>query len=206
MHWLPNPEPRTLVCLGFDGSDIEDWTALRAETIDGFMFTPRVGVNQRPAVWNPAEFADHRIPRIEVAAAVDELFDRYQVERMYCDPPGWQSEIEAWALEHGDEHVIEWPTYRPRPMFASLERFVTDLRVGSITHDGCPITERHIANAVKATRTNSTYVLAKASKPQKIDAAMANALAHEAACDARADGWGEAKSKFTRAKGRATVR
>lgn len=205
MKWLPNPEPRTLICLGFDGSDVEDWTAIRAETIDGFMFTPRVGIDQRPAIWNPAEFAGHRVPRIEVSAAVGEIFDRYQVERMYCDPPGWQTEIESWALEQGDTHVIEWATYRPRAMHSALERFVTDLRNGSITHDGCPITDRHLANAVKSMRSNDTYVLAKASKAQKIDAAMATTLAHEAAADARADGWGESKSKFTRVKGRARV-
>lgn len=192
--------------MGFDGSEVEDWTALRAETIDGYLFTPRVGIDKQPAIWDPAEYADHRIPRIQVTAAIGELFDRYKIERVYCDPPGWQSEIEAWALEHGDEHVIEWATYRPRAMFDSLERFVTDLRAGAISHDGCPITDRHMANAVKSMRNNDTYVLAKASKAQKIDAAMATTLAHEAASDARADGWGEPKSKFTRAKGRATVR
>jgi phage terminase large subunit-like protein len=42
---------------------------------------------------------------------------------------------------------------------------------------------------VKSGRKNDTYVLAKASKTQKIDAAMAAVLAHEARADALAAGW-----------------
>ena len=127
-----------------------------------------------------------------VSDAVRDLFARFKVERFYCDPPGWKSEIESWALELGEEHVIGWETYRPRQMHESLERFVNDLQAGRIKHDGCPVASRHIANAVKATRKSDTYVLAKASKEQKIDAAMGRVLAHEAAADSLAAGWGAA--------------
>jgi phage terminase large subunit-like protein len=194
MYWLPEPPRNTPVCLGFDGSDVADFTVIQAETADGFSFTPRIA-GDRPTIWNPAEFHDHRIPRAEVTAAVADLFDRFQIERMYCDPPGWRSEIETWAAEHGDEHVIAWETYRPKQMHESLERFVSDLHTKRIRHDGCPIAANHIANAVKATRRNDTYVLAKASKEQKIDAAMGRVLAHEAAADAIAAGWGRKKSR-----------
>lgn len=187
MLWLPEPAPGTPVCLGFDGSDVDDHTAIRAETRDGLLFTPRFA--GKPTIWNPAEHPDHRVPRGIVDETVAELFERFRVERFYCDPPGWQSEIETWALRHGDDRVIRWETYRPTQMAAALERFVTDLRSGVVTHDGCPITAVHVGNAVKVGRKNDTYVLAKASKPQKIDAAMATVLAHEAAADARAAGW-----------------
>ena len=53
-EWLPSPEPGALVCAGMDGSDSNDWTAIRAETIDGLQFTPRYGPDRRPMVWNPA--------------------------------------------------------------------------------------------------------------------------------------------------------
>lgn len=187
MPWQPEPPAGTAVCLGFDGSDVDDWTAIRAETRDGLLFTPRFAGN--PTIWNPAEHHDHRVPRAAVDDAVAELFERFRVERFYCDPPGWQSEIEAWALRHGEDHVVRWETYRPTQMAAALERVVTDLRTGVVTHDGCPITTAHVGNAVKMGRKNDTYVLAKASKTQKIDAAMATVLAHEAAADARAAGW-----------------
>jgi phage terminase large subunit-like protein len=176
------------VALGFDGSDVDDWTAIRAETMaEGFAFTPRFGGGV--TIWNPAEHADHRVPRGIVAEAVDELFERFDVVRFYCDPPGWQSEIDSWALRHGEEHVIRWETYRPTQMAAALERMVSDLTSGALTHDGCRITASHVANAVKVGRKNDTYVLGKASKTQKIDAAMAAVLAHEARSDAVAAGW-----------------
>lgn len=194
MHWLPEPPAGTAICAGFDGSDVSDFTVLQAETMDGYSFTPRFG--DGPTIWNPAEHPDHRVPRLQVTDAVAELFERFTVVRFYCDPPLWQSDIESWAIQHGEEVVISWETYRPRPMHQALERYVTDLQNGTVKHDGCPIASRHIANAVKATRKNDTYVLAKASKEQKIDAAMARVLAHEARADALTAGW-DAEPKET---------
>lgn len=188
MHWLPEPPVGTAVALGFDGSDVDDWTAIRGRVMaDGFAFTPRFAGG--PTIWNPAEHPDHRVPRAAVAEAVDELFERFDVTRFYCDPPGWQSEIDTWSLLHGEDRVLRWETYRPKQMAYALERYVTDLKSGAFDHDGCPITSAHVANAVKAGRKNDTYVLAKASKTQKIDAAMADVLAHEARADALASGW-----------------
>ena len=61
------------ICLGFDGSDSDDWTCIRAETRDGFQFTPTYGPDNLPTLWDPAEHGG-RIPRSEVDAAVAELF------------------------------------------------------------------------------------------------------------------------------------
>lgn len=190
MVWLPEPAPGTPVCLGFDGSETGDWTALKAETVDGLLFTPRW--NGRPTVWNPADHGG-RIPRPEVDAAVDDLFAGFVVERMYCDPPLWETEIETWALRHGDDRVIKWETYRPIPMHAELERFVTDLTSGRLRHDGCPITTEHVRNARMAHRRDGRYGLAKPlgeGAARKIDVAVASTITHAAAADARAAGWG----------------
>lgn len=202
MHWLPNPPDGTEVCVGFDGSDVDDWTALRAETFEGFQFTPSIQ-GGKPSIWDPSQHYDHRIPRSEVHAAVDEIFSRFKVVRFYYDPPGWTTEGEAWALRYGEERVISWATYRVTPMHAALERFVIDLRTGFLTHDGCPDTARHVASAAKVGRGGrDQYGLAKASRLQKIDAAVTSVLAHEAACDARAAGWGMKRSNLTRVTGR----
>ena len=88
--WLPEPDAGTQVCLGFDGSEVDDWTALRAETIDGYQFTPRYGPDRKPTIWNPAEHYDHRTPRPEVHAALEDVFERYDVFRAYFDPPLWR--------------------------------------------------------------------------------------------------------------------
>lgn len=186
--WLPEPEPGTAVALGFDGSDFDDWTALKAETIDGLVFTPRYGAGGLPTIWNPAEWPDARVPRTEVHEAVAEVFGRFEVSRMYCDPPRWETDVDLWAGEYGEDRVIEWPTYRPKQMHEALERFVTDMQAGRITHDGCPITTAHMLNARKLTR-GGRYVIGKPNAHQKIDAAMATALAHEARADAITAGW-----------------
>ena len=186
MHWLPEPAAGTQVCLGFDGSDVSDWTCIRAETIDGFMFTPRFGSGG--TLWDPAEHGG-RVPRAEVDAAVDELFERFDVALFFCDPPGWRTEIEQWAARHGSDHVVEWPTYRPLPMHQALERFLADMVEGRSSFDGCPDTARHLANAKVSHRKDGRYMLTKPDRDRKIDAAVTTVLAHEAAADARATGW-----------------
>ena len=186
--WLPNPPDGTSICLGFDGSENNDWTAIQAETFDGLSFTPRYGPDDRPSIWNPAEWQG-QIPRSEVHAAVDELFTRYRVERMYCDPQDWYTEIGEWSLAHGEEHVFEWATNRIKPMYAEIKRFEIDLAQGRIKHDGCPIATIHMGNARKAAKPGQQYVLIKPADHQKIDAAMARILAHTAASDAREGGW-----------------
>ncbi len=186
--WMPNPPDGTAITLGFDGSENNDWTAIQAETFDGFTFTPRYGPDSRPTIWNPAEW-NGQIPRSEVHAAVDELFTRYRVERFYCDPQDWFSEIGDWSLLYGDNHVFEWPTNRIKAMYAEIKRFEIDLSTRRITHDGCPITAIHMANARKAAKAAQQYVLIKPADHQKIDAVMARILAHTAASDAREGGW-----------------
>lgn len=179
--------PGTRVCLGFDGSDVDDWTGIRAETLDGYQFTPTFA-GGRPTIWDPKAHGG-RVPRGEVNAAVEELFEKYDVVRMYCDPPYWQSEVDAWA-GRWEKRVFPWETYRPAQMHAALERLKTDVASpdSEFTHDGCEQTATHIRNAVERPRPGLRYILGKASEKQKIDLAMSSALAHEAAGDAIAKG------------------
>lgn len=177
------------ICCGFDGSSVADWSALRAETVESWQFTPTYGPSRRVTIWNPAEWSG-RIPRTEVHAAVNELGERYRIVRFYADPRSWETEIDDWAHLLGDDVVVSWPTNQITRMHAALDRFETDLISGALTHDGCPITARHVANARKLAKPGDRYILGKPSEAQKIDAAMASVLAHEAAADARAAGWG----------------
>lgn len=188
-------EPGREICLGFDGSESDDWTAIRAETQDGYRFTPTYGPDSRPTIWNPAEWGGS-IPRGEVNAAVDELCTRFKVVRAYCDPRDWKSEIGDWALRYGDKVFVEWATYRTVQMHDALERSVTDLTSGRSTHDACPITATHVANARKIAKPGQRYILGKPTQHQKIDAAMADTLAHEASADALADGWGQQSESY----------
>lgn len=184
------------LCLGFDGSRSGDWTAIRAETIDGFRFTPmyEVGGELRPCVWKPEEWGG-MVPRNEVNAAVAQLFGKYMVKRFYCDPFDWRTEIEAWATSYGDHVVVEWPTNKIERMYQALVRYRNDLRELITLHDGnadyvmCALAARMVAKA------GDKFVLGKPAEHQKIDVLMADILAHEAAADARATGWSRERQK-----------
>ena len=180
-----------MVCGGFDGSRSSDWTALRLETIDGHRFTPTYGPDKRPTVWKPEQWPEGRIPRGEVNAAVDEVFRRYDVSRLYVDPRHWETQADLWASEHGEERVIQWPTNSITRMFPALVRYREDVVEGITTHQpdetfqGCALAARKVA------KPGDKFILGKPAEHMKIDVLMADVLAHEAAADARAAGWDE---------------
>ena len=184
----PMPEEGTELCLGFDGSQSGDWTALRAETSDGYRFTPTYGPDRRPTFWNPDEW-EGRIPRFEVDAAVSELFEHYTIKRFYCDPHPWETQIDEWALRYGEDTVVGWPTNRVGRMYDALVRMLEDTADCSTTHSADPTAKLHMMAARKVAKPGDKYVLGKPAEHQKIDIAMADILAHEAASDMRALGW-----------------
>lgn len=193
----------TAVAGGFDGSENDDWTAIRLETQDGYRFTPTYGPDQRPTYWNPGEWGGS-IPRGEVNAAVDEIGRKYRLRRFYCDPRDWRTEIGEWALKFGEEEVFEWSTYRIDAMFLALKRSFNDLKSGRTTHDSDPVAAQHISNARKVAKPGDKYILGKPDAHRKIDIAMADTLAHEAAADLHAigpDAWAP-KRRLTRVSGR----
>ncbi|NDK31190.1 condensation domain-containing protein [Nesterenkonia haasae] len=189
----PLPPDGTSVAGGFDGSDHDDWTAIKLETKEGLLFTPLYGPDSRPAYWNPSEWGG-TIPRGEVEAAWDEISRRYELVRVYCDPGfhderSWESDIETWAQLYGEKVFISWPTNMIGRMFPALTRFHADLRSGEVMLDDCSATRVHLQNAKKVSKTQDRYVLGKPAQTQKIDIAVTSVLAHEAAADARAAGW-----------------
>lgn len=182
-------KPRTQVCLGFDGSDNDDYTGIRLETGDFFQFTPIYGEN-RKTLWRPQDF-NGRIPREEVRAAIDHIMNDYEVVRAYLDPHMWETEIDEWAGRYGEKVFIKWPTYSVPRMWASLERFKTDLHdPAGLTHDDDPDVANHARNAVMRSRDvdkltgRRQYILGKPNQHQKFDYLMSSVLAHEATCDA----------------------
>jgi hypothetical protein len=207
--WAKKAKPRrvrpmTRIVLGFDGSDMDDWTAIRAETMDGYQFTPLYGANDEPTIWNPADYGG-QVPRAEVRAAMDQLMHRYDVVRLYADPPYWDTEVDEWVDLYGEERVIRWYTRRMVQMHAAAERLKTDVvkrntaegsRAAAFTHDGCEITQAHIENTRQAERPSGLYVLRKASPAQKIDVCVASVLAHEALGDVIAAGLTEQEVSY----------
>jgi hypothetical protein len=174
---------KTRIVFGFDGSQYDDWTVIRARALfeDGsvYGFTPRLA--DKPTYWNPAEHGGE-VPRHEVQAAIEYLFDTFDVARGYFDPELWQSEIDAWAARYGETRVIAWPTYRARPMSAALERLKVDTSQARYTHDADEMLLSHLRNA-RATRRPGGVVIGKPTQHQKIDLVIGDTLAHEASAD-----------------------
>lgn len=194
--WLPPPPEGTAVCGGFDGSENNDWTAIKLETREGLIFTPRYGADRLPTIWKPQDW-NGKIPRGQIRAAWSEIVETYDLLRVYCDPgfhdeTSYETEIEEWATDwphpDGTPRFLSFPTTSPQRMYPAIRRFEADLKW--VTHDGCPITESHMRNARKIiARTGRTYTLGKPAAHQKIDAAVTSVICHEAAADQRAAGW-----------------
>jgi hypothetical protein len=196
--WKTLAQPRevpagALITIGFDGAQFHDSTALACtEIATGYQWKEKVW--EKPAVWDPKKA--WQVPAEEVDAAVRALFSRYNVWRMYADPPYWQSWLATWAGRYGAERVIEWWTNRRRPMSAALEGYDTAIKDGTLSHDGSPEFERHIANARRLNlaqldeQGKPLWLIQKErpDSPHKIDLAMAGVLSWEARTDAIAAG------------------
>ena len=179
-----------LITLGFDGSRYDDATALVGTEVEtGFQWP--LGIWQ-----HPPQSVDWEVPVLEVDGVVEDTFERWEVIRMYCDPPKWEGWIATWAGRYGDKRVVEWWTNRRKPMAYSLRAFRTAMRAGEISHNGDPVLMSHVANARRLytqlidDEGKKLWILRKErpDSPKKIDGAMAAILSWEARTDAVADG------------------
>lgn len=183
-------EPGRLVTLGFDGSRRWDTTALVATDVE-------TGHQHLAGIWARPENApaDWEIPEHEVNEQIAYCFDRWDVWRLYADPPYWETAVDRWAGEYGVDRVIRWWTNRRKEMAFALAAWQNDMRAGVLSHDGSEALCEHIANAAKQ-ETNmydgdrALWLIRKDSpkSARKIDAAMAACLSWEARGDAIAAG------------------
>lgn len=187
-HEIPDGE---LIVAGFDGARFHDATALIACHVEsGYEWT--LGIWERPLDAGD----DWEVSEADVDDAVAELFDRWNVWRLYGDPPYWESAMDRWAGQYGAERVIRWWTNRNRPMAYAIHAFETAIHAGELSHDGHPDLVRHVGNArrhqtrIRDDAGRLLYTIRKENpdSPLKIDASMAAILAWEARGDAIAAG------------------
>lgn len=179
-----------LITIGFDGAQFHDATALIATDVES-------GFQWPLGIWEcPPGAADWECPEDEVSSALAEAMDRWQVWRVYADPPYWDGMINAWRGKYGAKTVIEWWTNRPLQMAHSLRAYAGAMTSGAASHNGHEVFARHIGNARKHQlnqldeRGQRLWTIRKErpDSPKKIDAAMAGDLSWEARCDAIASG------------------
>lgn len=183
------------VGLGFDGSISNDTTGLVGCTADGHLF--------KIEAWHRARHDDGRpvkgwtVPRVKVDEKVDESFGKYRVGRMFGDPPKWATELEVWADRYrvegvkaeDRERVLAFDTNQRSRFCKAVDRFLTAVRTGELTHDGdADLTAHVLAAALEKIRAaadeadgRTMYVLIKPEDGRKIDLAVAAVLAYEAA-------------------------
>lgn len=209
-RWAAISDPGRLVVdherigVGFDGSISDDATALVCCTADAHLFIPTVDdkltVWHRPLSPTTGEpEREWRVPRAEVERAVEAIFAKYDVGRMFCDPPKWTTDIERWADRYNAGKSLEeaivamFDTNQPKRMSAACDRYLTllDLDVGHVTHDGDSVLTAHTLAMVRKKAYvriededdgRVRYVFTKGDDHgRKIDAGIASVLALEAA-------------------------
>jgi phage terminase large subunit-like protein len=184
------PRPGALITLGFDGARWRDSTALVGCEVDtGFLWL--IGLWEKPQ-----HIQEWEVPSADVSGVVAGTFEQYDVWRMYCDPPYWETQVAEWAGQYGDQRVVEWWTNREKAMSYAIRQFNNALMAGELEHDGSQDLQRHLGNAVRNNlrmyddegKPLWTMYKERHDSPHKIDAAMCAVLAWEARQDAKSAG------------------
>lgn len=189
------PEPGARIGLGFDGSISDDSTVLVGCTADAVVFP--IAIWERPTTSQGTPDKSWRVPRLEVAAKVKWAFETFDVGRMFGDPPKWETELDTWAdefrLTSGTaeqcERVLLFDTFQHAKFARAVDRFMTALTLGNLTHTDDETLTAHILAASKkkvSTKADdgdnrALYVFVKPDDGRKIDGSIAATLAHEAA-------------------------
>ena len=187
-----------MITIGFDGARYHDSTALVATHITS-------GYQWVLGCWeHPHGIESWEVPVVEVEEAVAAAFARWDVWRMYCDPPYWETHVASWAGQYGEKRVMSWWTNRKKPMAYAIRAFVNAIAAGDLSHSGDQALARHIGNACRRLLTMRddqgvqlwTIYKERPESPHKIDAAMAAILSWEARNDAMAAGVGDNSSVY----------
>lgn len=180
------------VTVGFDGARFKDATALVVTDI-------QTGRQELSGLWErPENDEEWSVPEDEVTAQVEEIFTRFDVWRMYCDPPHWTETVASWAARYPDR-VLEWHTQRKRPMADAARIYAEAIDSGIVTYGDNGLRAallRHMGHAGRRQLTltddqgNFLWTLQKQDGrlEDKFDAAMAAVLSWQACIDARREG------------------
>lgn len=169
------------IVMFFDGSTSDDATALvGCRVSDGHVFV--IGCWERP---QGKEGEGWRVDRADVDRVVRQAFEQRTVVAFFGDVKDFESYIDAWAQDFGEQlviqatigrgaHPVAWDMRgRVRDFTEACERMEIDIRERDVTHDGDSRLHRHVLNARR--RPNRYGVsIAKESResPKKIDLAV----------------------------------
>lgn len=174
-------EPKDTITMFFDGSRSDDHTALvGCRVSDGFVAVL--------GHWRPEDYGGE-IPRMDVAARVEQVFDQYNVVGFFADTRFYEGYMDTWANLHGSQlkvwagakrgrnaHPIAFDMRgfgRTEEFSAACERFVNDVLAGEVPHDGNADLAAHVGNARRrANRYGFTVRKESKDSQRKIDLAV----------------------------------
>ncbi len=180
------------VTAGFDGARFRDSTALTITDVT-------TGRQVLLGCWErPDDDEDWEVPEAEVTDLVTDMMRRFDVWRLYCDPPYWWETVASWAARWPDQ-VIEWHTQVKSKIVPALLAYVDAIDTGAVTFAASQELEvllRHLGHAArKELKTMDDegrphWILMKQDGrlEDKIDAAMSAVVSWQACVDARREG------------------
>lgn len=187
--------PGSTIVLGFDGAISDDSTALVATEVE-------TGIQNLVGIWEKPEDATRwQVPVGEVNAVMEDMFEFYNVLKLYADPPYWQESISKWA-GRWEKRVVEWPTRNETHIYYALRAYSEAINLGEVGHDNNQALIDHIAASGKNLLNRyddegkQKYRLAKRQRDKKIDAAMAAVLSWQARLDALSEGAQEEEERY----------
>ncbi len=194
--WLPANKWETLrdeveitadtqVMVGFDGSFNGDCTVLVGCTVPKGDEKPHLFLIR---AWErqPEDTDEWRVSTAEVEDTIIQFCQTHNVKEIACDPFRWQRSMEAMA-DLGLP-IVEYPSTSAPRMVASCGKFYSAVTEDLVTHDGNPLLERHLNNAVvKVDRLGPRIVKEHRSSPRRIDAAVAAVIAFDRATVGRVE-------------------
>ncbi|MEO6081571.1 MAG: Terminase [Umezawaea sp.] len=177
----PLVEGDTIVMM-FDGSKSDDSTGLIGVRMsDGHAAV--LHVQERPEHLAPDQ--PWEVNRDEADLAVRTAFEKYDVVGFFADVREFESYVDSWALEFGEDLLIEASTGRNRHAVAfdmrarvaeftqAAGRALVDIRDRTVTHDGDLRLRRHVLNARRSpNRYGISIAKENRESPHKIDLAV----------------------------------
>lgn len=187
------------ITLGFDGARFRDSTALVATDI-------ATGMQELLGLWErPENVESWEVDEQQVSDVVEQSFERYDVWKLYGDPPHWTETMGSWAGKRPDQVEEWWMNNRRRAAYAGRD-YKDAMTSGSVTFGGLDVVDaefqahsdfiRHLKNVgTKDTRLvdEEGVPLLIMAKPDgrlemKIDAGAAGNLSWVARLEAIAAG------------------
>ncbi|WP_326950249.1 Terminase [Amycolatopsis sp. NBC_01307] len=169
------------VVMFFDGSKNDDATGLVAVRMsDGHAAV--LHCQEKPE--GPAG-AGWEVDRAAADLAVRTAFDRFDVVGFFADVREFESYVDTWAFEFGDQLLIDATTGRSRSAVAfdmrakvpeftpAVGRTLAEIKQKALTHDGDPRLKRHVLNARRQPTRYGVLIRKEArDSPHKIDLAV----------------------------------